>query len=340
MRLHEGTKQFKCDYDGCESAFYYKKHLEVHQRIHTGTKDFLCALCGISFRHEWSFNRHNIFKHHKVTSKTYLCETCGKSFKIKSHLDQHLQSKSHGGSGLKRRKRSRAKASNNSSSSRIFTNVESDNSQITIKDSVSSTVSGSAIATATNNTLSSAHLSISHATQTLLTVPKSQSTIQQLPTLVLATNLGSLGSLSRIQSQNCQDRVENIPLTEINEVRSNPNTTTTCNGLQISINSSSSGENEYLSYISTMTNTTAHSHGLSLNLQTRQLKSPTSSHNINSSMPEESSTFVCESLPIVGNGSQLNSTIISDYQNNYSNSFNFVIAGNDQHHSLVQQNPQ
>ncbi|XP_021948342.1 zinc finger and BTB domain-containing protein 47 [Folsomia candida] len=98
-------KIFKCD--ECGKGFRRKRDMEVHQRLHTGVKELLCSLCGQSFRHEWSFRRHNILLHGLRPSKKYDCSVCGKSFKIKWHLDQHLKSKSHGGEGLGRRVRKR-----------------------------------------------------------------------------------------------------------------------------------------------------------------------------------------------------------------------------------------
>merc|ERR1711862_574502 len=49
MKIHTGTKDFKCEVEGCDKAYRTKKELRSHNMRHTGEKSEVCSYCGKSF---------------------------------------------------------------------------------------------------------------------------------------------------------------------------------------------------------------------------------------------------------------------------------------------------
>ncbi len=65
-RAHEAynhTKQldFKCDFEGCDKAFFQESELTIHKRKHTGEQPFTCSYCGNRY-----ISAHTLAQHEKA----------------------------------------------------------------------------------------------------------------------------------------------------------------------------------------------------------------------------------------------------------------------------------
>lgn len=74
--LGHGDKNFKCD--TCRKAFYTKKSLNIHVKIHVATKEFACEICGKTFARGVGLREHVKYVHMK--EKEFPCEFCNKTF--------------------------------------------------------------------------------------------------------------------------------------------------------------------------------------------------------------------------------------------------------------------
>jgi uncharacterized Zn-finger protein len=98
-------RRFKCEHEGCTSAFILRSHLRKHVRaIHEKLKPYLCPHCGKDFAYQGSYSRHLLTQHTENPQRQFQCHLCDKAFFDKNHLQAHLQTKSHGGPGPKKRK--------------------------------------------------------------------------------------------------------------------------------------------------------------------------------------------------------------------------------------------
>ncbi|XP_067686399.1 zinc finger protein 208-like [Haliotis asinina] len=88
---HTGIKKHKCQFPGCERAFFFKAELKVHELCHGDVKPFKCGTCGKSFKFRTSFKNH--IQYHSKT-KNFKCSICDKEFylenKYKHHMERHL----------------------------------------------------------------------------------------------------------------------------------------------------------------------------------------------------------------------------------------------------------
>jgi hypothetical protein len=89
-RTHTGEKPFKCDHGGCTSAFAQSGHLVVHKRTHTGEKPFKCEGCTSAFAQSVDLDKH---KRTHTGEKPFKCdyEGCTTAFAQSGHLVRHMK---------------------------------------------------------------------------------------------------------------------------------------------------------------------------------------------------------------------------------------------------------
>ena len=78
-------RPFKCKH--CIKAFFTKRMLENHQRVHDGLKPFKCIHCKLRFTVKSSWRCHIKNVHLKI--KKWACSYCGKRFAEKTGLRSH-----------------------------------------------------------------------------------------------------------------------------------------------------------------------------------------------------------------------------------------------------------
>lgn len=117
MKRHMNKLDYKCQFEGCNSAFLSQGLLTVHERkhtrdklptcevcsktfinkvgllnhmsyIHKGLKRFLCSECPTMLASATSLRQHMSI--HKGT-RNYLCDECGKSFRMGKALQSHME---------------------------------------------------------------------------------------------------------------------------------------------------------------------------------------------------------------------------------------------------------
>ena len=68
---HYHTKQLdhKCDWDGCDRAYFTANELVIHKRSHTGEQPFVCSYCGTGFVKKTGLNQHERAVHLGVYDK-------------------------------------------------------------------------------------------------------------------------------------------------------------------------------------------------------------------------------------------------------------------------------
>lgn len=117
MKRHMNKLDYKCSFEGCNSAFISQGLLTVHERkhtrdklptcevcsktfinkvglmnhmsyIHKGLKRFLCSECPTMLASATSLRQHMSI--HKGT-RNYLCDECGKSFRMGKALQSHME---------------------------------------------------------------------------------------------------------------------------------------------------------------------------------------------------------------------------------------------------------
>ncbi|XP_061685137.1 uncharacterized protein LOC133505735 [Syngnathoides biaculeatus] len=82
--VHGKVKPFACQI--CNKAFFTKRDVEAHTRIHTGEKPFLCHLCEKKFTRKVELNVH--LRWHNG-EKRHWCPFCGKGFLDYNNMKRH-----------------------------------------------------------------------------------------------------------------------------------------------------------------------------------------------------------------------------------------------------------
>ncbi|CRK96398.1 CLUMA_CG009815, isoform A [Clunio marinus] len=86
LKIHENTKQFRCD--DCGREFRQKIALRNHILIHKNEKPHECGWGYKKFRQKYTMLHHMKNRHTGV--KDHICELCGKEFSDKATLMKHL----------------------------------------------------------------------------------------------------------------------------------------------------------------------------------------------------------------------------------------------------------
>ncbi|XP_034399959.1 proteoglycan 4 [Cyclopterus lumpus] len=86
IRMHTGEKPFHCNL--CEKKFARRVELNVHLRWHNGEKRHWCPFCGKGFLDFNNLKRH---KYIHTGEKPHSCAHCPKSFTQSGHLKKHVK---------------------------------------------------------------------------------------------------------------------------------------------------------------------------------------------------------------------------------------------------------
>ena len=66
---HTMQLEHKCDWEGCERAYFTANELVIHKRSHTGEQPFVCSYCGTGFVKKTGLNQHERAVHLGVYDK-------------------------------------------------------------------------------------------------------------------------------------------------------------------------------------------------------------------------------------------------------------------------------
>ncbi|XP_053190693.1 uncharacterized protein LOC128374442 isoform X2 [Scomber japonicus] len=86
IRIHTGEKPFPCNL--CERRFARRVELNVHLRWHNGEKRHWCPYCGKGFLDSNNLKRH---KYIHTGEKPHSCPHCSKNFTQSGHLKKHVK---------------------------------------------------------------------------------------------------------------------------------------------------------------------------------------------------------------------------------------------------------
>lgn len=85
---HPNVKEYKCDFDGCNTTTYTLENFDNHKKMHTREKKFSCDECQYTSALYSHLLRHVRSVHRRL--KPHLCEGCGKSFSSNESLMLHI----------------------------------------------------------------------------------------------------------------------------------------------------------------------------------------------------------------------------------------------------------
>ena len=92
LRVHSGSRPFKCDHQGCDKTFKQKGHLVEHIRIHTGEKPYKCEICGQRFMRSNTYCVH-LKKHKSSTPFPCTAPGCSRHYTERGNLVKHMKQK-------------------------------------------------------------------------------------------------------------------------------------------------------------------------------------------------------------------------------------------------------
>ena len=94
-RIHSEVRPFACEVEGCGKTFRSRSNLRMHRDFHAGVKRWSCSYCSRSFLSQGNMAKH-VRRH--LGEKKYSCDVCSKAFiekqELKSHMKVHLSSPS------------------------------------------------------------------------------------------------------------------------------------------------------------------------------------------------------------------------------------------------------
>ena len=79
-------RPYRCSF--CPKGFAFKKHLEVHENVHTGNKPYECKYCGMKFASDGNMNGH-IRQTHKGIKRNTSKYVGAKSWETKNYWYFH-----------------------------------------------------------------------------------------------------------------------------------------------------------------------------------------------------------------------------------------------------------
>ncbi|XP_055303174.1 uncharacterized protein LOC129568871 [Sitodiplosis mosellana] len=86
MKIKHSNVRHKCDF--CEISFKSKENQVIHIRTHTGERPYVCSRCGMTFRAQATWRKHENRVHRFM--KKHRCEDCGRSFHSPYLLEDHI----------------------------------------------------------------------------------------------------------------------------------------------------------------------------------------------------------------------------------------------------------
>ncbi|XP_045493169.1 zinc finger protein 626-like isoform X2 [Colias croceus] len=88
MFIHTGVKEFKCEYEKCNKAFFTRGPLKAHMKIHFSDPDveYKCDHCTAVFAQQTALISH-MTSH--AANRPHVCDICQRDFKRLSALNRH-----------------------------------------------------------------------------------------------------------------------------------------------------------------------------------------------------------------------------------------------------------
>eukprot|EP01084_Bolivina_argentea_P169884 294436_1 len=82
--VHWKVRNYKCN--ACYAAFYTRKNLRIHSRIHLNKMPFKCSICDKGFAQKYNLVAHQVVH---SSEKPFQCRLCHKRFRYKTSVCKH-----------------------------------------------------------------------------------------------------------------------------------------------------------------------------------------------------------------------------------------------------------